>query len=306
MGETKQVDIVEDGNQNLDTEEYQQQMIQKSEQGLGINTSNEGGGDTGSNKGESSGETLLAGKYKSEEDLQKGVLELLKKQNEGKTLEDIYKTLESGLGSKKDSKVETDSDNEAQAGSEDAESKKGKKEEEGSDGGDSKEPSPDKFAKYTEELVANGTLSDESYAELRDMGIPKEMVDQYIAGSQAQGELLTMRAYDLVGGSENYGKMLQWAKGNLTESEIESFNQSVISPDETTRAMAIRALYSMYTNAEGTAPTNLLDGDGAPSRTAERYESVAQLKADMNKPEYSTDPAFRAKVERKLANSNIL
>jgi hypothetical protein len=54
----------------------------------------------------------------------------------------------------------------------------------------------------------------------------------------------------------------------------------------------------------GFEPQRTVGGNAKP--VADVYESIAQLKADMNKPDYKRDPAFRAKVEQKLARSNIM
>ena len=66
-------------------------------------------------------EQLLAGKYKTEEDLQKGILELLKK-DQGEDLESLYKNLESQMGKQK---VEKPKDTKVPTTQEEAEEKEG-------------------------------------------------------------------------------------------------------------------------------------------------------------------------------------
>jgi hypothetical protein len=69
--------------------------------------------------------------------------------------------------------------------------------------------------------------------------------------------------------------------------------------------MAVENLKSKYTAANGSEPSVTLQG--RPSSGAVGvYESTADLMKDMGNPEYKNNPAFRAKVEAKLARSNIL
>jgi hypothetical protein len=69
--------------------------------------------------------------------------------------------------------------------------------------------------------------------------------------------------------------------------------------------MAVRAIAARRDAAEGIEPSRNLSG-GVNGGASGAYESVSQLMTDMQSKAYETDPAFRAKVEAKLARSNIL
>ncbi|MAA66301.1 MAG: hypothetical protein CL581_16210, partial [Alteromonadaceae bacterium] len=62
--------------------------------------------------------------------------------------------------------------------------------------------------------------------------------------------------------------------------------------------VAARALQAAY-QGSGLAQPTLVEADGLAT-TGATYESYKQLMTDMAAPEYQSDPAFRAKVEKKL------
>ncbi len=111
------------------------------------------------------------------------------------------------------------------------------------------------------------------------------------------------KAYSITQGEQQYKSMTDWVANNLTQEEINSFNQGV-SSDDNTALFTIRGMYARY-NAENREPKLSL-GETSQSSVGDRYESIAQLKEDMKNPMYDKDPAFRKKVETKLSRSNIL
>lgn len=271
---------------------YVQEMVAKAE-----GRSTQEGGETGSESGK-----LLAGKYKTEEDLRKGITELLFKDKDTAALEKLYKELESGLGRNKATEQEPSKD-------------------EGSDKNDEPEKSPSLQIKEQQEQASNllkkagldleefnrefaetGKLSEDSYEKLMKAGFPRQMVDAYIAGLQALAEKQAQQLYEITGGKENYEAMIQWAAVNLSAADRDWFN-SVIYTEQAT--LAVEALWSRYTRAKGNPPKTMLRG-GRSVDAEDVYESQAQLIKDMQDPRYETDPAFRRKVAEKLRRSNIL
>ena len=91
---------------------------------------------------------------------------------------------------------------------------------------------------------------------------------------------------------------MEWAGENLPENEVEAYNHTVQNADIGTIKLTLQGLHARYNNAGGSAPS-LVTGTGKASVGG--YESKGQMIADMAKPEYKTDAAFRDKVERKLA-----
>lgn len=250
-------------------------------------------GENPSKDGKSDEEKLLAGKYKTEEDLNKGVIEALKKSNGDKSMEEIYKELESNIG-------KSETDNESEGDPKDLSINK--KDEETPE--DKKaNTDPDVMEKYYDELRENGELSEESYGELEDHGYPKHFIDNYVRGLKAEAESFSSEIYGAVGGQENYNKVVTWAQDNLSDQEIDTFNEGLASGNISQAKMMIEALNSRYINQEGKKP-DLVKGTQGTS-TVGAYESKAELMEAMSDPRYSKDPAYRKKVTQKLAKSNV-
>jgi hypothetical protein len=64
-------------------------------------------------------------------------------------------------------------------------------------------------------------------------------------------------------------------------------------------------LKARYEAKRGVEPQRTLEGRKSNAGT-DRYESVAELQEDMRNPKYAKDPAFRSRVEQKLARSDIM
>lgn len=241
---------------------------------------------------EEGGEQLLAGKYKSEEELQKGMLELLQKQNEGKSLEEIYKGLESDLGKPSDLPEDPPQDPPAEGEAE----------------GEARQVAENaglNFDAISQEFQESGELSEDTYNSLERAGISKEIVDSYIAGQQAIAEKQAQAVFQTVGGEENYNSMIEWAASNLKEPEIEAFNTALSGTPEQI-SFAVEGLYARYSRANPSPPKGQIRGSAPSSASADVYASTAQMMQDMRDPRYQKDPSFRSAVEQKLARSNIL
>jgi hypothetical protein len=148
----------------------------------------------------------------------------------------------------------------------------------------------------------NGSLSDEHYAALEEAGIPREYVDQYIAGVQAEAEQIRDQIFDEVGGEEQFAAMSEWAAANLSEQELNAYNEAVESGDMSVVRSAVMSLAFRYQRDAGRDP-NLVGGNNGGLAG---FESLAQLTAAMKDPRYTSDPAYRREVEQKLARSNIM
>jgi hypothetical protein len=266
-------------------QEYQQKMIEKAEAGLG--------GQSGGGEGE---EKLFAGKYKSEDDLQKGALELLK-QKHGGNLEAAYKELERGFhssGSDEPSSNQEDTSTENKGEEKSTEEKDDKTQ---------KQVADLQFDRYTEEFITQGNLSEDSVKEITEAGIPQELLDQYVEGLRAVAKINQDHAFSVTDGEENYRKMLDWAQKNLPKEEIDQYNRSLLEPDLNKRGKHIEALYEKFTESN----PQLLEGNQrGPVPPGDVYQSIEQLKADQRDPRYTKDPAFRDKVMKKLARSKVL
>lgn len=157
---------------------------------------------------------------------------------------------------------------------------------------------------FTAEFNAKGELSAESYAKLAAAGFDKGLVDNYINGQKAVMSQYETAVVSEVGGSEKYSEMVTWAKANMTDAEINAYNAAVSSGDLAQAKLAVLGLGAKFSKAVGSEP-RLVQGR-TNSASEDVFESTAQLTEAMRDPRYRKDPAFRAKVQSKLARSNIL
>jgi len=157
------------------------------------------------------------------------------------------------------------------------------------------------FEALNAEYAANQTITDESYAKLEKAGIKRDIVDAYIEGQKALTERTQQGIYSTIGGEENYKGMIQWAAQNLDEGAKAAFNASVAGTVEQAK-LAVAGLYSQFVAAEG-APPSLVKGTATGGSVG--YESNAQFIADINDPRYRTDPAYRAAVAAKRSKSPV-
>lgn len=239
---------------------------------------------------------LLAGKYKSPEDLEKA-----------------YKELESKLGQARTETPEAEqveTTDEAEVEETEAEASDAK-EIYGDFIGSRLEEAGIDFGDMNTRWQETGQLSDADYGELEGAGFTRQMVDAYLAGLQytatQDNELAAQQISSIkaqYGGEEGYAAMTQWAADNLSEAEIGAFNKLVNTKDPDQARLAVAGLYSQYTNAVGREPKLL--GGRAPKSSGEKFESTAQVVEAMSDPKYQSDPAFRRKVQEKLARSNVL
>jgi hypothetical protein len=243
---------------------------------------------------EASSEQLLAGKYKSVEDLEKAYQEAQRKLSQRGQAE-----------ATEEEAVEADDSEEEKPQAGDA------KEIYGDFIGSRLEEHEIDFSEMNTRWQQTGQLSPEDYSQLQEAGFSQDMVDAYLSGLQykaAQDTALTVKEITAIkqeyGGDKGYSEMLQWAADNLSEEEVKGFNE-IVTGNSTMSAvrMAVSGLYAKYTSKTGVEPK--LIGGRATKASTDRFESTAQLVEAMKDPRYQADPAYRRKIEDKLSRSSI-
>ncbi len=106
-----------------------------------------------------------------------------------------------------------------------------------------------------------------------------------------------------VGGNEEYQNMIQWAGQNLSEQEVAMYDAVMDRGDPLAMFFAAQALNARYQDAVG-YDGEMLTGN-APRNSGDAFRSQAELVAAMSDPRYDKDPAYRADVADKLERSNI-
>jgi len=242
---------------------------------------------------------LLAGKYKSVEDLEKA-----------------YKELQTKLSRGQSTAPEAEDNNAA-----DDETDGNDEEQDDKPAGDAREIYGDliggklddagiDFQDMNVRWQQTGTLESGDYDQLAEAGFNRDMVDAYLSGLQykaTQDTALTVKEVasikESLGGEAEYRKMIEWAGENLQPDEVEGFNQIINTQPMAAVKMAITGLHARYSAVEGREPK--LIGGRAPKGSTDKFESTAQLVEAMSDPRYSKDPAYQRKIQEKLGRSSI-
>ena len=221
---------------------------------------------------------LLAGKFKDAEDLESAYIELQKK-----------------LGDPSRDEPEAEADT----------TEPEEKEEE-------KEEKVDTafLDKLWEEATNNEKVSDETMKELEGMS-PTDLASMYLDyrsenNKPADADLTEEQSVQLkavVGGDKEYDSMIEWAKSNLNDQEINMFDQVMGKADPYSCFFAVRSLANRYLDATG-QEGELLTGKPA-SNKQDTYRSQAEVVRAMTDPRYEKDPAYRQDIYDKLERSNL-
>ena len=161
------------------------------------------------------------------------------------------------------------------------------------------------MAAFEREFTADGQLSDASYKKLEQAGIPRAMVDSYIAGQTALTETFKADIMALAGGEEGYAEMVAWARKNLGEQDIAAFDSVVCSGDKSMISLAVSGMAARWRDAEGADPARLVRGGTRGPVNLDVFESPAQVVEAMRDKRYGKDPAYTRQVEDKMARSKV-
>ena len=157
---------------------------------------------------------------------------------------------------------------------------------------------------FNQEFAENGDLSDASYETLaKEHGISEELARAHVEGQHALMEMQKQSVFNEVGGEESYTDMIEWAKDNLSEADINAYDEAINSGDMSTVTMVAKGLHAQYVAANGSNPS-LVKGNAANS-TTNGFQSWQQVSEAMRNPKYANDPAYRQEVSNRLAVSNL-
>ena len=214
---------------------------------------------------------LLAGKYESAEELERGYLELQKR-------------LSGGEEPQEEASEEEQVEEEPQE----------------------EEPTTDLY-EAIRESYEKGEWDDQLVEQIDKMDSIDVM--NLMLENQGQSQVPTITEQDVagiqdsVGGQEAYGNMIQWASQNLSEQEVNLYDAAMDKGDPLTMFFAAQALFARYQDGVG-YDGELLTGT-APQSSSQGFRSQAELVAAMSDPRYDRDPAYRQDIADKLAVSNI-
>ena len=160
---------------------------------------------------------------------------------------------------------------------------------------------------------SGGEVTDEMVSTLTNAGFSEKAVRSYFAG-RASEQGYDAPAEDItesqineikqsVGGDQTYANVVNWAKSSLDQEQTNAFDEVVNTGSVAAIKLAVAGLKAQYDNANG-VEGRMVTGK-APTNSGDIFRSQAELVAAMNDPRYDRDPAYRQDVVEKLDRSNL-
>lgn len=165
-----------------------------------------------------------------------------------------------------------------------------------------------------------GDISEHYDALAQAVGVPRQVVENYVARAQAGGskaeagplsEAEQQAIKNEIGGDAEFNRISQWAKdgGGLTEAELADYNDVVNSGNTQAIRWALKALQAKSAPAAPSEP-KLIRGQ-APAETQRRFNSQSEALEAMNKRDskgrrlYDVDSEYQRKYAELMNNSDV-
>ena len=233
-------------------------------------------------------EGLLAGKYKSAEDLEAAYLSLQQKLGEGKQEDGVQERQEAQEVKAEETKEEIPTET---------------------------TPALALITEASDEYYKNdGVLSEKTIEKFSSMS-SQDLVNAYIEAQKQNPDLNANQqpvqlndadvnqVQNAAGGLSEYNKVVDWAGQNLDNKSIKAYDSVIDSGNIAAINIAFQGLKAKYHEANG-YEGRMLTGK-APKKQGDVYRSQAELVRAMSDPRYDNDPAYRADVIEKLSQSDV-
>ena len=161
-----------------------------------------------------------------------------------------------------------------------------------------------------------GDISEHYDALAAAVGVPRKVVENYVAKAQAGGgesagmsEAEEAQIMDEVGGQDAFQELSGWAKTNLDPAELSDYNGIVDSGNKQAIRWALKAMQARSTAGAPSEP-KLIRGQ-APATQARKFNSQSEVLEAMNKRDsrgrklYETDTEYQRKFAELLSNSDV-
>ena len=168
----------------------------------------------------------------------------------------------------------------------------------------------DQWAAWQQELALSGDFSADTRGAIKTaMNVDDAVVDTFISGQKA----LRKEAYDsaagVVGDQQTLDSILSWAGESLNDQERDDLNSMLAGPSYKTALLGLQARYNQEQanrpKQQEPAPVQGRE-NAAMAQDADAikpFSTTQEMNFYMNKPEYRTDPEYRAQVEARLVKT---
>ena len=211
---------------------------------------------------------LLAGKYKSVEELERGYLE-------------AQKALSTKQEEVEPQQEEPEQESEVQTFLNSASA-------EYSENGELSQDTMSKLTEMSSEELVNAYIASQSTNQATNS---IELNDNQVKSIK-----------DSVGGESKYEELVSWAGQNLDAASVQAFDTLVETGNAKAIELAVAGLNARY-EAENGSDGQLITGK-SPTTNGERFRSQAEVVEAMSDPRYDRDPAYRQEIIEKIERSD--
>ena len=223
-------------------------------------------------------EQLLAGKYKSAADLEKAYVELQKKL--GDSSDEEQGEAEPSQDEPEEAEVSPAQSLITNASAEYAEK------------GELSEEMMSKFSEMSSQDLVQAYMEMQANAPQAEAAEPVELSDNEVNAIK-----------NSVGGEVEYDKVIDWATNNLSESQIEAYDDIISTGNTDVIQMMVDGLKAKYDSANG-FEGRMLTGKAA-NNSSDVFRSQEEVVSAIADPRYDRDPAYRNDVLEKLERSDV-
>lgn len=158
-----------------------------------------------------------------------------------------------------------------------------------------------------DEFMANGgSISEETrnglVEKLAKVGVPAEAVDKYFRNTDAELELLKMKAYQITGGEEGFQELSAWVQETMSQKERETFIGLFNTSDPEKALTTVQFLHNQYQQGSMTGGARMkATTGGAPA--GDLFRNQKEIAAAMRHPDYAKSPTMQRDIQERIKRS---
>jgi len=161
------------------------------------------------------------------------------------------------------------------------------------------------FNQAIKEYNEAGALSQQTVADLIKAGYPKEVIESFIESRVALEERFTKAVYEVVGGQKEYESLIQWAKSNLPEKVLQSYNRAIDNNNFEAISLMLEGIRAKRVAKMGTRNPSIMGNTASKASGAPKgFTSVDEVRKAMSDPRYGRDASYTRSVEEKMYYTN--
>lgn len=173
------------------------------------------------------------------------------------------------------------------------------------EGGDSQADFNSNLNDLVAKALSEDGLSEEERKGILDAGMADNF-NMIIEGHQSRQAATDKEIQSAAGGEKEYAELIEFAKSNFNDSEVEAFNHAVLESGNVGVAkLAVEGLKARYVAQHGSEPSKVIQAGGTANVSSQGFESPLDYINETRTLEYLNDPEHRQKVEARRAASGF-